>query len=119
MSQTVSHLTLPELRQRIRDNRYSGSTSGLAKSYLQANLVILPQEWANDFLLFCQRNPVACPLIGMTEPGETNLEEIKCSSKSRQEYQQLSNATFYIKAVYPLLVRPLKRPGCMEKKMMI
>ncbi|WP_295890692.1 putative hydro-lyase [uncultured Vibrio sp.] len=76
MSQTVSQLTLPELRQRIRDNLYSGSTSGLAKSYLQANLVILPQEWANDFLLFCQRNPIACPLIGMTEPGKTHLEEI-------------------------------------------
>ena len=76
MSESVSQLPLPALRQRIRDNAYTGSTSGLAKGYLQANLVILPAEWANDFLLFCQRNPVACPLIGMTEPGEKHLAEI-------------------------------------------
>lgn len=76
MPESVSQLPLPALRQRIRENTYTGSTSGLAKGHLQANLVILPAEWANDFLLFCQRNPVACPLICMTEPGEKHLAAI-------------------------------------------
>ncbi|ELA7568520.1 putative hydro-lyase [Vibrio alginolyticus] len=76
MTASVSQLPLPALRQRIRENAFTDSTSGLAKGYMQANLVILPAEWANDFLLFCQRNPVACPLIGMTEPGAKNLAEI-------------------------------------------
>ncbi|MGX9417672.1 putative hydro-lyase [Vibrio sp. RC27] len=76
MSQPISKLSLAELRLRIRDNNYTGYTSGLAKSYLQANLVILPEAWANEFLLFCQRNPIACPLIGMTEAGSKRLSEI-------------------------------------------
>ncbi|MBC8115426.1 MAG: putative hydro-lyase, partial [Candidatus Saccharimonas sp.] len=38
-------------------------------NYAQANLVILPREWAFDFLLFCQRNPRPCPLISVTEAG--------------------------------------------------
>jgi uncharacterized protein YcsI (UPF0317 family) len=33
-------------------------------------LVILPREWAFDFLLFCQRNPKPCPLLEVTEPGD-------------------------------------------------
>jgi uncharacterized protein YcsI (UPF0317 family) len=41
----------------------------LAAGFAQANLVILPQDWAFDFLLFCQRNPRPCPLIAVTEPG--------------------------------------------------
>jgi len=38
--------------------------------YAQANLVILPQEYAFDFLLFCQRNPKPCPLLEVLEAGE-------------------------------------------------
>ena len=37
---------------------------------VQANLVILPKDWAFDFLLFCQRNPKPCPLLDVTEPGD-------------------------------------------------
>ena len=36
---------------------------------VQANLVVLPEEHAYDFLLFCQRNPRPCPLIEVTEAG--------------------------------------------------
>jgi uncharacterized protein YcsI (UPF0317 family) len=37
--------------------------------YVQANLVIVPQEFAYDFLLFCQRNPQPCPLLDVTDAG--------------------------------------------------
>ena len=67
-------LTPARLRQRIRDGQHSGNTSGLAQGYVQCNLAILPSEWANDFLRFCQLNPRPCPLVGMANaPGDVTL----------------------------------------------
>ena len=61
--------TPKEIRQAIRQARYTAGTGGLAPGYVQANLVILPQAQAYDFLVFCQRNPKPCPLIEVTDPG--------------------------------------------------
>jgi uncharacterized protein YcsI (UPF0317 family) len=58
-----------DVRRACREGAWSGPTCGLAPGYSQANLVILPRDWAFDFLLFCQRNPQPCPLIEVTEPG--------------------------------------------------
>ena len=59
-----------EVRQACRSGSLAGPTPGLAMGFVQANLVILPQDWAWDFLLFCQRNPKPCPLLDVTEPGD-------------------------------------------------
>ena len=48
------------------------TTSGLAHGYLQANMIALPREYAFDFLLFAQRNPKPCPVVGVLEEGEVN-----------------------------------------------
>ena len=61
--------TPKEIRQTIRQGRYTGGTAGLAPGYVQGNLVILPKAQAYDFLVFCQRNPRPCPLIEVTDPG--------------------------------------------------
>jgi len=61
--------TPKEIRQAIRQARYTGGTAGLGPGYVQANLVILPLAQAYDFLVFCQRNPKPCPLIEVTDPG--------------------------------------------------
>lgn len=58
-----------EVRRACREGAWNGPTCGLAPGYAQANLVILPRDWAFDFLLFCQRNPRPCPLLEVTEPG--------------------------------------------------
>lgn len=58
-----------EARKFIRSNHWDKPTSGIAAGYIQANLAILPKEMAFEFLLFCQRNPKACPIIDVTEPG--------------------------------------------------
>ena len=58
------------VRAACRRNDLTGPTPGLAPGYVQANLVVLPREWAFDFLLFCQRNPKPCPLLDVTEPGD-------------------------------------------------
>ena len=50
-------------RLAARSNEYTKSTSGLAPTYLQANLVVLPSRYAADFRNLCARNPVPCPLV--------------------------------------------------------
>ena len=58
-----------QLRRAIRKGDWQVPTSGLAPGFIQTNLAILPKEMAFEFLLFCQRNPKACPVIDVTEPG--------------------------------------------------
>jgi uncharacterized protein YcsI (UPF0317 family) len=47
---------------------------------LQANLVVVPQSLAFDFLLFCQRNPKPCPLLDVTDPGSPEPRELAAGS---------------------------------------
>jgi uncharacterized protein YcsI (UPF0317 family) len=61
------------LRKQCREGAFSGSTSGLAPGYAQANIVILPVEAAFEFIRFCQRNPKPCPLLAVSEPGDPAL----------------------------------------------
>ena len=50
------------------------NTSGYAAGFVQCNIVILPADWAVDFLKFCQLNPKPCPLVAMAaNPGEVTL----------------------------------------------
>ncbi len=62
------------VRQACRTGVHAGPTCGLAPGYAQANLVILPADWAFEFLLFCQRNPRPCPLIEVTTAGSWRPE---------------------------------------------
>ena len=65
-----------EVRRHIRTGEYRGHTGALAKGYVQANLAILPEDYADEFLRFCQRNPKPCPLLAMSEPGDPRLPEL-------------------------------------------
>mgnify|MGYP001812822872 FL=1 len=67
-------LSPAELRQAIRAGDFHGNTSGIAPGYVQCNLTILPADWADDFLRFCQANPKPCPLLAMSPaPGDPAL----------------------------------------------
>jgi uncharacterized protein YcsI (UPF0317 family) len=57
-------------RLRIRSGEWTSPTSGLCPGFVQVNLVLLPKEWAYDFLLFSHRNPKPCPLLDVTEEGD-------------------------------------------------
>jgi uncharacterized protein YcsI (UPF0317 family) len=59
-----------QLRQLIRNRKWTTPTSGAASGYLQANLVMLPAAEAFNFLLFCVRNPKPCPILDVLEPGQ-------------------------------------------------
>src|SRR5437762_11032366 len=63
-------------RLRIRAGDFSGNTAGLAPGNVQANLVILPQALAHDFLRFAQANPKPCPVLAVSEPGDPRLPSL-------------------------------------------
>ncbi len=65
-----------DLRAACREGKFSGQTAGQSPGFAQANLCILPKEYAFDFLLFCQRNPKPCPLLHVLEAGVYMLEDI-------------------------------------------
>ncbi|MCZ6828044.1 MAG: putative hydro-lyase [Gammaproteobacteria bacterium] len=70
----MTELSPTELRQQIRRGDMRGNTSGYAAGYAQCNIVILPADWAADFLKFCQLNPKPCPLVAMAgQPGDVTL----------------------------------------------
>jgi uncharacterized protein YcsI (UPF0317 family) len=41
----------------------------MGQGYVHTNLVVLRERDASDFLLYAQRNPKACPIVEITEPG--------------------------------------------------
>lgn len=58
-----------QARERFRTGECR-PTAGLAPGMTQANLIALPRDWAWDFLLYAQRNPQACPVLEVSEPGD-------------------------------------------------
>ncbi|TFD54807.1 putative hydro-lyase [Cryobacterium sp. Hh11] len=46
-------------------------TAGWSSGFTQANLIIVPKEQAFDVLLFAERNPKPCPILGVLEAGQT------------------------------------------------
>jgi uncharacterized protein YcsI (UPF0317 family) len=60
-------------RRAIRSGDFTGPTAGLAPGNVQANLVVLPQALAHDFLRFAQANPKPCPVLAVSEPGDPRL----------------------------------------------
>ncbi len=66
----LRNATGAEVRRAARSGEWNAPTAGLARGFVQANLVVVPRELAFDFLLFCQRNPKPCPLLDVTEPGD-------------------------------------------------
>jgi uncharacterized protein YcsI (UPF0317 family) len=67
--QQLAAATGIEVRLACRSNGYDKPTAGLAPGFVQGNLVVLPRDWAGDFLKFCQANPKPCPVLGVGEEG--------------------------------------------------
>lgn len=62
-----------DVRLAARAGGLDSHTSGLATEHVQGNLVILPQDVADEFLRYCQRNPKPCPVLAIGEPGDPRL----------------------------------------------
>jgi uncharacterized protein YcsI (UPF0317 family) len=61
------------VRLASRRGDWTGPTSGVAHGFVQGNLTILPQRWADDFMRFCHLNPKPCPLLAVSAPGDFRL----------------------------------------------
>ncbi|MBC3765125.1 putative hydro-lyase [Neptunicella marina] len=73
----MQQLTPAQIRQKVRNKEITGNTSGLAKGFVQCNMVILPADWASDFQRFCEQNPRPCPLVAVSEnPGDIHLDKV-------------------------------------------
>lgn len=66
---STTYVTGRDARLAIREKRHTGNSRGIAMGYVQCNLVVIPQALAFDFMLYCQRNRRACPLLEVTDPG--------------------------------------------------
>lgn len=63
-----------QVRMACRENLFDRPTRGAALGWVHCNLVVLDATHAYEFLLFCQRNHRACPVLevcdrGSPEPG--------------------------------------------------
>ncbi|KTF16947.1 putative hydro-lyase [Pseudoalteromonas sp. H105] len=77
MQHNASLTTPYAIRNMIRNEDYTGSTSGFVPGFVQANLVILPKRYAFDFLQFCQANKKSCPIIASSQqPGAVNISNV-------------------------------------------
>lgn len=65
-----------QARQDIREGRHNGPTRGVAPGFVQCNLVIVRKALAYDFLVYCQRNAKACPVLEVTDPGDCEPRRI-------------------------------------------
>ncbi len=65
----IGALSPAQARAAIRAGHWAQQTAGMATGYVQANLAILPESDAGDFLEFCRQNPKPCPLLDVTEAG--------------------------------------------------
>ncbi|WP_019997690.1 putative hydro-lyase [Aureimonas ureilytica] len=60
-----------EARLRYRAGHVA-PTAGVAPGLTQANMIVLPRDWAFDFLLYAQRNPKSCPVLDVTDAGSVS-----------------------------------------------
>lgn len=76
VDQTYTHQYFTGLSARLaaRNKTLTNQTAGVAPTYLQANLIVLPSRYADDFRLLCARNPVPCPLLAESAiPGDATI----------------------------------------------
>ncbi len=73
------------IRREIRAGRITGTSRGLAHGFVQCNLAILPQAHAFHFLLYCQRNQRACPVLEVTDPGRPVPDQLAPNADLRTD----------------------------------
>lgn len=57
------HMQPAQVRRLIREGKIDFPTAGMCQGYAQANLVILPPEYADDFEAYTRLNPFPCPVL--------------------------------------------------------
>ena len=79
-----------QARLDIREKRHTGTTRGLALGYVQCNLAAVPRALAFDFLLYCQRNARACPVLEVCDPGSWEPKQLAPGADLRTDLPKYS-----------------------------
>jgi uncharacterized protein YcsI (UPF0317 family) len=79
-----------QARLDIREKRHTGSTRGLAHGYVVCNLAVVPREHAFEFLLYCQRNARACPVLEVCDPGSPEPKQLAPGADLRTDLAKYS-----------------------------
>ncbi|MFL2645763.1 MAG: putative hydro-lyase [Dehalococcoidia bacterium] len=66
----TNYTTPNQFRQAVRNAQWSKPTAGAMDSFVQANVVILPESYSKDFARYCSLNAKACPVLEILEPGQ-------------------------------------------------
>lgn len=77
-------------RREIRAGRLTGTSRGLAPGFVQCNLAILPRDYAFEFMLYCQRNQRACPVLEVCDPGDPVPHRLAPSADLRTDCARYS-----------------------------
>ncbi|XP_074548984.1 D-glutamate cyclase, mitochondrial [Halichoeres trimaculatus] len=64
------------------------SNSAMDSGYQQANVVVLPNQLADDFEAFCHKNPASLPLLYRSQPGETACPPLAKHADIRTDISQ-------------------------------
>lgn len=59
-----------ELRKLSAEKKFNRATAGFCESHVQANLLAIPKDYADDFEQFCSKNPKPCPLLEKIGPED-------------------------------------------------
>jgi uncharacterized protein YcsI (UPF0317 family) len=98
------------LRGLIRLGQVTGSSRAMAFGFLQCNLAILPQQHAADFWDYCQRNARACPVLEVTQPGQTEPRRLAPGADLRTDCARYAVWTQGQRQQDRLDIRDLWRP---------
>ena len=82
-----------EVRKLIREGVIDFPTAGMCRGYAQANLVILPPEYAADFEEYAKKNPFPCPILEIIK-GTPDTHDMRTFTK------ELTDASEYWKEGY-------------------
>ena len=70
MREELHKLSPKEIRERCRSGEFTSPTAGLCQNYVQANLVILGGEYAEEYVNFLKENPKPCPVLEIIRGGK-------------------------------------------------
>jgi uncharacterized protein YcsI (UPF0317 family) len=83
-------------RLAIRSGAWTAPTKHTVPGYAKCNLVIVPESDAHDMRRFCDKNPIACPIIEVTKPGQYEPSQCAPGADLRTD---LSRYALYIHGV--------------------
>ncbi|MDP2932005.1 MAG: DUF1445 domain-containing protein [Chloroflexota bacterium] len=72
----VGAMTPVEFRNIVRKGEWRAPSERACVGYWKANLVVLPKDWAFDFMLYAQRNPRPCWIGAATDPGDPHPRQV-------------------------------------------